>query len=92
MNKITSEKNKEFFLKISIITGLILIGEILIAKELFEKLNFLKLKDSKNEVNPYLHNLAYELFLFFDDRDMTTIEDIKSEYRKCCIEYMNSDK
>ncbi|MFA6397442.1 MAG: hypothetical protein WDK96_01160 [Candidatus Paceibacterota bacterium] len=92
MNKITSEENKELFLKTSIVMGFILLGENILAKELFEKLNFLKLKDSKNRVNPYLYNLAYELFLFFDDRDVTTIEDIKSEYRKCCIEYKNLDK
>ena len=86
--KILNENNLDFFRKLSVVFGLLTTGELVLAKEYFLKLNILSYLD-ENEVNKDMKNFALDLFQYFDQTNQVDIEDLKSDFRVLCINFVN---
>jgi len=86
MKEITSI-DKNTFLKVSVIVGLLLSGERLLAEEYFKKLHKLKFETTNED----LKNLIHDLFLFFNNEiESVDIDDVRNSYRVCCIDFINT--
>lgn len=78
--------NEKIFLELSTSIGMLFVGEKLLAKEYFTTLETQDLKD----FNAYLQQLSHDMFIYFNDQDIVTLDDLKGDYRRCCLEYINN--